>query len=121
MDTNPWVTGAETCELVLALDAVGDPSRARALLLAMQHLRHPGGGYRTGWVIGDDAFWPEELTTWTAGAVLLAVDALGHTFGAATGGSGLMRGDGLPALPDVLPDCGCRSGDRVTGLAPRPA
>ena len=28
VDTNPWVTGAETCELALALDALGDRDRA---------------------------------------------------------------------------------------------
>ncbi len=121
VDTHPWVTGAETCELALALDAVGDHARARAQLAAVQHLRHTDGGYRTGWVIGDDAFWPDEQTTWTAGAVLLAVDAIGATHGTATGGSGIMRGEGLPRLRDVLPDCGCRSGDRVAGLSPRPA
>src|SRR5699024_10669654 len=37
--TNPWVTGAETCELVLALDALGDHSRALRLFAGMQHLR----------------------------------------------------------------------------------
>ena len=34
VDTNPWVTGAETCELVLALDVVGDP---RALAGLRRH------------------------------------------------------------------------------------
>ena len=121
VDTNPWVTGAETCELALALDALGDHARARGRLAAMQHLRHPGGGYRTGWVVGDDAFWPDEQTTWTAGAVLLAVDAVGAVHGTATGGSGIVRGEGLPRLHDVLPDCGCRSGHRVPGLSARPA
>ena len=28
VSTNPWVTGAETCELVLALEALGDRERA---------------------------------------------------------------------------------------------
>ena len=28
VDTNPWVTGAETCELALTLDAVGDRDRS---------------------------------------------------------------------------------------------
>ena len=41
--TNPWVTGAETCELVLALDALGDRDRALQLLADMQHLRDRGG------------------------------------------------------------------------------
>ena len=32
VDDRPWVTGAETCELVLALDALGDRDRsARAV------------------------------------------------------------------------------------------
>ena len=30
VSTNPWVTGAETCELVLALEALGDRERATA-------------------------------------------------------------------------------------------
>ena len=39
VDTNPWVTGAETCELVMALDALGDRDRALRLFADMQHLR----------------------------------------------------------------------------------
>ena len=45
----PWVTGAETCELVLALDATGDRSRAREMFAEIQFLRDPDGGYWTGW------------------------------------------------------------------------
>ena len=30
VDDRPWVTGAETCELVMALDAIGDSGRAHA-------------------------------------------------------------------------------------------
>ena len=30
VDDRPWVTGAETCELVMALDAIGQTGRARA-------------------------------------------------------------------------------------------
>jgi hypothetical protein len=72
VDDRPWVTGAETCELVLALCAVGSPARAAELFAAVQHLRHDDGSYWTGYVYPDDAWWPEERTTWTAGAVLLA-------------------------------------------------
>ena len=68
----PWVTGAETCELVLALCATGEHDRAAAVFAAMQHLRHTDGSYWTGYVYPDDARWPLERTTWTAGAVLLA-------------------------------------------------
>ena len=38
----PWVTGAETCELALALDVIGDHSRALDLFEQIQHLRRPG-------------------------------------------------------------------------------
>lgn len=118
VDTNPWVTGAETCELVLALDAIGDHVRALGLLADMQLLRAPDGGYWTGWVYHDPAypndnpnvFWPEEHTTFTAAAVILAVDALGERYGAATPGSGIMRGTSLaPDFPELALECGCAS------------
>ena len=110
---NPWVTGAETCELVLALDAVGDRDRALRLLTDMQHLRHESGGYWTGYVFPDDALWPEELTTWTAAAVILAVDALGG----GTPGADIMRGATLvPDFPELALECGCVSADRVAGV-----
>ncbi|MEU2347974.1 prenyltransferase [Modestobacter sp. NPDC049651] len=75
----PWVTGAETCELALALAAAGRRDDALAQLAAMQHLREEDGGYWTGLVYADDARWPVERTTWTAAAVVLAADALAGT------------------------------------------
>ncbi|MEP9383527.1 prenyltransferase [Nocardioides sp. KR10-350] len=122
VDTNPWVTAAETCELAMALDALGDHGRALRLLAQVQHLRHEDGGYWTGWVYDDpaypndnpNAFWPEEHTTWTAAAVILAVDALGERYGAATPGSGIMRGTSLaPPFDELALECGCPSGDPV--------
>ena len=116
VDTNPWVTGAETCELVMALDALGEARRARDLLADMQHLRTEDGRYWTGWVYGDEApatepvnvNWPPEWTTYTAAAVLLAVDALGETHGHATPGSGIMRGTSLaPHFSEIGLECGC--------------
>ncbi|WGL50346.1 prenyltransferase [Nocardioides sp. BP30] len=117
VSTNPWVTGAETCELVLALDAIGDGAQAVRLLADMQHLRHENGSYWTGWVYADegyqndnpDVYWPQEQTTYTAAAVLLAVDALGERYGAATGGSDIMRGTSLaPDFAEIGLECGCR-------------
>jgi hypothetical protein len=112
VDANPWVTGAETCELVMALDNVGDHELAERMFTDMQHLRHGGGLYWTGYVFPDEVFWPHEQTTYTSAAVLLACDALGRT----TAASGLFRGDTLPADPAAIAtDCGCpdatRSGD----------
>ncbi|MET0768111.1 MAG: prenyltransferase [Aeromicrobium sp.] len=92
VSTNPWVTGAETCELVLALDVLGRPAEARTQLAAMQHLRETDGSYWTGLVYDADVRWPVERTTWTAATVILAADALSRT----TPGHGLFRGVGLP-------------------------
>jgi hypothetical protein len=79
----PWVTGAETCELALALDAIGDHSRALDLFEQVQHLRGPAGGYWTGWQFVNQTHFPNEQSSWTAAAVVLAADALSG----ATGGS----------------------------------
>ena len=72
----PWVTGAETAELALTLASIGDRDRATTLLREMQHLRVEDGSYWTGYVFDDDAIWPEERSSWTAAAVVLAADAL---------------------------------------------
>jgi hypothetical protein len=81
---HPWVTGAETCELALALAAAGQPEAALEQVAAMQHLRHDDGSYWTGYVYPDDARWPVERTTWTAAAVVLAADALSGATAAST-------------------------------------
>jgi hypothetical protein len=92
----PWVTAAESCELALALDAVGETERARVLLHDIQFLRAENGGYWTGYVWPDQAIWPEEQSTWSAAAVILAADAIARC----SAGSGLFRGDRLPRLSD---------------------
>jgi hypothetical protein len=114
VDTNPWVTGAETCELVLALDALGDRERATRLFADVQHLRQADGSYWTGYVYPDQVNWPAEHTTFTTAAALLAHDALaGHT-----GGAGVVRGTALVAEPEPLGlECGCASADALAGRA----
>ena len=104
VDTNPWVTGAETCELALALDVAGDRARALGLLADMQHLRGEDGGYWTGYVFADETIWPAEHTTYTSAAVILAVDALSTT----TPGSDVFRGSSLRHdFPEIGLECGC--------------
>jgi len=87
----PWVTGAETAELALALAVVGESERGAALLREVQHLREADGSYWTGLVFDEGVRWPAERSSWTAAAVVLAADAL-------AGGStlALFRGDELP-------------------------
>ncbi|MCZ7525100.1 MAG: prenyltransferase [Acidimicrobiia bacterium] len=94
----PWITAAETCELVLTLDAVGCRDQALTLFEWVQFLRHEDGGYWTGSNFEDEAFhesgerYPEEQPTWNSAAVVLAAHALGGS--GLT--SGFFRGEGLP-------------------------
>jgi hypothetical protein len=78
----PWVTGAETCELALALDAIGDHARALDLFEQIHHLRGPDGSYWTGWQFANQAHFPNEQSSWTAAAIILAADALSGVTGA---------------------------------------
>ena len=72
----PWVTAAETCELVLALDALGESARARRLFAGVQWLRLDDGAYWTGAVLPEEIPYPGDQSTYTAAAVVLAADAL---------------------------------------------
>ena len=104
----PWVTGAETCELALALAAAGRPDAALEQVAAMQHLRADDGSYWTGYVYPDDARWPVERTTWTAAAVVLAADAL----------SGATAASGLFTDPGALPAAGTETSPEPAGWLP---
>jgi hypothetical protein len=117
VDTNPWVTGAETCELVMALDSLDDRERALRLFADMQHLRHHDDSYWTGYVWPDDARWPHEQTTYTSAAVVLAADELSRT----TPASGIMRGDRL-AQPfrEIALECGCPDETSADVVSRRP-
>ncbi|HEY5645875.1 MAG TPA: hypothetical protein VIS76_08050 [Pseudomonadales bacterium] len=72
----PWVTIAETCELVMACLAAGDRERARSLFEPLPRYQTADGSWWTGYVFTDDVMWPDERPTWTAAAVLLAADGL---------------------------------------------
>ena len=76
VEDHPWVTGAETCELALALIRLGRRDDAARLIADMQHLRDESGAYHTGFVYTDGLRWPIERSSWTGAAVILAVDAL---------------------------------------------
>ncbi|MGY1814811.1 prenyltransferase [Blastococcus sp. SYSU D00820] len=105
---HPWVTGAETAELALALTAAGQRDAALEQLAAMQHLRDDDGAYWTGLVFADGVRWPVERTTWTAGAVVLAADAL----------AGATPAAGLFADPAALPPAGTGGRDDSAGWLP---
>jgi len=73
---HPWVTIAESAELVLALTAIGDIFRARLVFGWIADKRYSDGSFWMGATFPDGVIWPEEKTGWTAAAVLLAWDAL---------------------------------------------
>ncbi len=81
----PWVTAAETCELVLALDAIGDRDRATTLFDWVQFLRHEDGTYWCGMNFEGERFdepgehFTADQPTWNSAAVVLAAHALAGT------------------------------------------
>ena len=98
----PWVTSGETAEFILALVALGLDDTAREMFGWLQSLRAPSHLYWTGATYPGEVVWPREQTTWSAGAVVLAADAL---VGVSEGRT-LFTGESLPALPplDPIPD-----------------
>lgn len=72
----PWVTVAESAELAMALCAAGERAAALQLMHWLEAYQAADGGYWMGYEVSHGCLWPEEKPTWTAGAVLLAYDAL---------------------------------------------
>lgn len=72
----PWVTIAESCELILSLNAMGKKTLALDHFSKIFSLQDNDGGFWTGINYVQNQIWPEEKTTWTAGAALLAADAI---------------------------------------------
>lgn len=72
----PWVTMAETSELVMALAAMGNFLEAETLLRWIQDNRYDDGAYWTGLALPEREIYTREKTSWTGAAVLLAADML---------------------------------------------
>lgn len=74
----PWVTVAESCELVMACQAAGLTEQAHQVFNDVAQHQLADGSWWTGYVFNEQVYWPDEQPTWTAAAVLLAADALHH-------------------------------------------
>jgi len=72
----PWVTVAETAELVMALVTQGEQEKAEMILGWLDQFRDDTGAYWMGMQIEEKIFWPVERPAWTAGAVILAYDSV---------------------------------------------
>ena len=72
----PWVTVAETCEFVIALMKVGEKVLAIKFLTDIIQISDENMIPYMGWQYKEKIFWPEEQPNWTAGAEILAFDAV---------------------------------------------
>jgi hypothetical protein len=72
----PWVTVAESAELVMALAALGDTEKAHIVFTWLSEHVFDDGSFWCGFTFPDMTLWPEEKITWTNAVVLLAADAL---------------------------------------------
>jgi len=72
----PWVTIAETSELVLTLYAMGDMKKAKILFSWIQDKIYEDKTYWCGYTYPDMVIWPEDKISWTNAVVLMAADAL---------------------------------------------
>lgn len=72
----PWVTIAESCELVLSLAAMGHRSLARIVFGWICDHTFEDNTFWCGFTCPDMVLWPEEKISWTNAVALLAFDAL---------------------------------------------
>ena len=72
----PWVTIAETSELVLALYGMGSVEKAKIVFSWIQDRIFEDKTYWCGYTYPEMEIWPEEKYSWTNAVVLMAADAL---------------------------------------------
>ncbi len=72
----PWVTIAETSELVLALNAMGDRKKAGIVFSWIMDRVYRDKTFWCGYTYPDMVIWPEEKISWTNAVVVMAADAI---------------------------------------------
>ncbi|MCP3923177.1 MAG: phenyltransferase domain-containing protein [Desulfobacterales bacterium] len=73
----PWITIAETAELVLALRAMGRKGTAEIIFSwIVDRTYDDDGSYWCGFTFPNMLIWPESKLSWTNGVMLLAADSL---------------------------------------------
>ncbi len=72
----PWVTLAESAELVLALAAMDNDVLAHIVFNWISGRTFDDGTFLCGFTYPDMVIWPEEKISWTNAVVLMAADAL---------------------------------------------
>ena len=72
----PWVTVAETSELVISLAAIGEFEAAEMVFGWILDKKYEDEAFWTGVTVPDCEIYTKEKTAWTAAAVLIAADIL---------------------------------------------
>jgi len=72
----PWVTLAETSELIIALAAMGNRELAKIIFSWIADRRYDDGSYWCGFTFPEMIIWPEDKLTWTNAVALMAADAI---------------------------------------------
>lgn len=72
----PWVTIAETSELVLALNGMGQTKKAAIVFSWIQDRLYEDKTFWCGYTYPDMVIWPAEKISWTNAVVLMAADAV---------------------------------------------
>ena len=73
---HPWVTIAETAELILSLEAVGKIDLAKKVFSWIQNCTYEDNTFWCGYTFPDKTIWPEHKISWTNAVVMMAADAL---------------------------------------------
>lgn len=97
VNDRPWITSAETAELSMALANCGFDEEAKDLFHWVQYLRADDGSYWTGATYPDGRHFPNEQTTWSGAANLIADAVLARRGPTAE----IFSGAALPAIPDM--------------------
>jgi len=72
----PWVTIAESSECVISALIHGNENIAKEIFNDIQQFQNKDGIFPTGYQYHMEIFWPDENSTWTNAAVIIAAHAL---------------------------------------------
>ena len=76
VEEEPWVTFAESSECIMALHKIGLSKQAKKIFNEVLKHKNSEGYFPTGYQYDLDVYWPEEDSTWTNAAIIMAADCL---------------------------------------------
>ena len=76
VEEEPWVTFAESSECIMALYKIGLKKEAKKIFDEVMKHKNSKGYFSTGYQYELGVYWPEEDSTWTNAAVIMAADCI---------------------------------------------